>query len=1337
MDDKNRDSVFRDWLQEQKETTRLQLGVSFQDLECYGFTSSVTFQHTVTSYALALPRLIARIFSRQQLRRVQILRNFYGLVEPGEMLLTLGRPGSGCSSFIKVLSGDTHGIHVGERVQVNYAGVSYNQLHQNFKGECIYLAELDKHFPELSVGQTLGFAASTREKGANSRTASQIMARQVAALFGLSNAFDSQMGNELIRGVSGGETRRTSIAEALISGAQLQCWDNSTRGLDSSTAQRFIDMLKSSTKALRSTVIMSIYQGSDAMYNNFDKVTVLYEGRQIYFGPVKSATDYFHRLGFEKDNRATTADFLTSLTNPAERIVREGFEDHTPRSPEEFATAWKRSAEREKLIKEIDAFDSAHPLQTSTQNLNNSAENSSSIKEMLDLFSVTYMIPMYRQILICLQRGFLRLRNNYVPAVSTIFANAILAIVVGSMFYDLPETSDSVDQRAVLIFFSLMICAFSPAFEAFYHPSTEAVAAILCDFPVKFGTTLMFHVTLYFMTNLRRTASAFFTYVAFMFFIVLTMSMVFRTLGSLSRTLEQTMAPASIVVLLCIVYTGFVIPVPYMKPWLSWFRWLNPMSYAYESLMINEFNGREFPCSSTIPAGPKYSTQVGMSGKVCSIVGAEPGEPNVQGSSYLLLKYGYQPSHLWMNFGIIIALMIVFCAIHLLAAEYIPAQRSKGEVLLFRRDYRNKQSQRELYSENTALSPTFAQENGIQSDSEAYGNPPSTTQTALQPSSVFHWNNLSYDVQTKKGSKRVLKDINGWIKPGTLTALIGVTGAGKTTLLDVLANRATFGTASGEVYIDGVPRDASFQRKIGYVQQEDTHLPTATVREALEFSALLRQSGTNTKEKLNQVENIIRILDMESYSEAVVGSAGSGLNIEQRQRLSIGVELVAKPELLLFLDEPTSGLDSQTAWSTCSLLRKLANHGQAVLPVEWVLKVISGSSPSLTMTTMVSDESPAVTGPREPVSNWAQKWNESQHHQEAQQYLEQANKARNLSASGKTPTRPATSEYAASFNWQLLIVTRRIFQEYCRDPTYLHSKLALCAGVCFFNGISFYRTSLDMQGFINFLFSIFLISQLFSTLDQQIIPRLADSRTLFEARERKSKSYPWTIFLTANIIVELFWQAICSIVIFITWYYPTGLWRNGDPSFGTVERGSLVFLLIWLFCLWISTFSQAVGVGIEHVETAVQIGTLFFWLSLVFCGVLVPPNILPRFWTFVYRASPLTYFVNGMVLAALADTHIDCSDIQLLHIDPPFPTTCDEYLGPFLQYAGGVLRNPVATTNCLYCPVNQTNQLLQRLGLETEHVWRNVAYMAIYITFNTIAVFVIYWFARVPKRNRR
>lgn len=134
----------------------------------------------------------------------------------------------------------------------------------------------------------------------------------------------------------------------------------------------------------------------------------------------------------------------------------------------------------------------------------------------------------------------------------------------------------------------------------------------------------------------------------------------------------------------------------------------------------------------------------------------------------------------------------------------------------------------------------------------------------------------------------------------------GASGAGKTTLLDALASRVTMGVISGDMLVDGHQRDDSFQRKTGYVQQQDLHLETSTVRESLTFSALLRQPKTTPKaEKLAYVEEVIKLLEMEEYAEAVVGVPGEGLNVEQRKRLTIGVELAAKPDLLLFFDEPT------------------------------------------------------------------------------------------------------------------------------------------------------------------------------------------------------------------------------------------------------------------------------------------------------------------------------------------------------------------------------------------------------------------------------------------------
>ena len=243
-----------------------------------------------------------------------------------------------------------------------------------------------------------------------------------------------------------------------------------------------------------------------------------------------------------------------------------------------------------------------------------------------------------------------------------------------------------------------------------------------------------------------------------------------------------------------------------------------------------------------------------------------------------------------------------------------------------------------------------------------------TVPAAIQKqTAVFHWDGVNYDIKIKGEPRKLLDDVDGWVKPGTLTALMVQSGQprrGNDFSLTVesrepleLARQrylmslqvVSMGVVSGQIFVDGRIRNRGFQRKTGYVQQQDLHLATTTVREALIFSALLRQpKKVPRQEKIDYVEEVIKTLEMESYADAIVGVPGEGelqslplmlppiliqpgLNVEQRKRLTIAVELAAKPELLLFLDEPTSGLDSQTAWSILALLKKLANNGQAIL----------------------------------------------------------------------------------------------------------------------------------------------------------------------------------------------------------------------------------------------------------------------------------------------------------------------------------------------------------------------------------------------------------------------
>lgn len=370
-----------------------------------------------------------------------------------------------------------------------------------------------------------------------------------------------------------------------------------------------------------------------------------------------------------------------------------------------------------------------------------------------------------------------------------------------------------------------------------------------------------------------------------------------------------------------------------MHPWFKWISWINPVAYAFEGLFVNELHGQRFTCSILVPSGGAYS----LTGNnfVCAVAGAVVGQTTVSGDDYLESQFQYSYAHIWRNLGFMFAFMIFFLFVYLFATEFNSATSSTAEVLVFRRGHVPKHlEQAEKAAKHDEEAPVAGAGSGSAGKDDAQQEKEQGEKVnVLSPQTdVFTWKDVCYDIKIKGEPRRLLDNVSGWVKPGTLTALMGVSGAGKTTLLDVLAQRVSMGVVTGDMLVSGKPLDQSFQRKTGYVQQQDLHLETTTVREALRFSAMLRQPKTVSKqEKYNFVEDVIKMLNMQDFAEAVVGVPGEGLNVEQRKLLTIGVELAAKPALLLFLDEPTSGLDSQSSWAIVSFLRKLADNGQAVL----------------------------------------------------------------------------------------------------------------------------------------------------------------------------------------------------------------------------------------------------------------------------------------------------------------------------------------------------------------------------------------------------------------------
>ncbi|XTI88346.1 ABC transporter-like protein [Cenococcum geophilum] len=1363
-------------------------GVAYKNLSAYGFGEPTDYQKTFGNYPLKVLSSFKKLVGKAQKTRIQILRDLDGLVRSGEMLLVLGRPGSGCSTLLKTISGETDGFFVAQDSHLNYQGIPKETMHKDFRGECIYQAEVDVHFPQLTVGQTLDFAARARAPrnrlpGVSRDMYAEHLRDVIMAIFGLSHTVNTMVGNDFIRGVSGGERKRVSIAEAAIAGSPLQCWDNSTRGLDSATALEFVRTLRMSTELTGATAIVTLYQASQSIYDVFDKVAILYEGRQIYFGDIHAAKTFFINLGFQCPSRQTTGDFLTSLTNPAERVVREGFEGKTPYTPDEFAAAWQKSEDRTRLLQEIEEFDSQYPI--GGPSLDEFKQSRKALQARSQRVQSPYTLSVPMQVKLCMQRSYQRLKGDLAVAITGIIFNAIMALVIGSVFYNLPNETSALYSRGALLFFAVLLAAFASALEiltlyaqrpivekqskyAFYHPFAEAIASMICDLPNKIGTAVGFNLSLYFMTNLRRTPGHFFVFLLFSFACTLTMSMYFRCIAALSRTFPQAMAPASIFSLALVIYTGFTIPTKDMHPWFRWLNYLNPVGYAFESLMINEFHNRTIPCTRYVPQGPGYG-DVSPDEKICATTGAAAGADFVDGDTYLAVNFNYEADHLWRNLGIMIALMVFGCFGYLVATEYISAEKSKGEVLLFRRNrVPNLQPKpdEEAHGDDRLNVETLAREKTL----------PDAPASIQKQTAVFHWDSVCYDIKVKKEERRLLDEVDGWVKPGTLTALMGVTGAGKTTLLDVLANRVTMGVVSGQMLVDGRLRDAGFQRKTGYVQQQDLHLATSTVREALTFSAILRQpKAAPHAEKLAYVDEVIKVLEMETYADAVIGVPGEGLNVEQRKRLTIGVELAAKPALLLFLDEPTSGLDSQTAWSICALLRKLADNGQAILCTihqpsailfqgfdRLLFLAMEGKTlyfgeigeSSKTFTSYFERngarpcgqvENPAewmleITGAAhgsECTQDWPAIWNNSEERKAVK--VELARMKENLSQQPISVNDPdALRPFAASFGTQLWTVLMRAFQQYWRTPSYLYSKVALCLFSALFIGFSFWKTPNSLQGLQNQLYAVFMLLTIFSNFCSQIMPHFVTQRALYEVRERQSRTYSWKVFILSNILVEIPWNSLMAVLVFVSWYYPIGLRQNAVEADQVAERGALMFLFTLTFMIFAGTFAHMAIAGVKTAEGAGTIINLLFSLSLIFCGVLATPEALPGFWIFMYRVSPFTYLVSGMLSVGLANARISCSTEEFLRFSPPPLSTCSNYLTPYIEVHGGYLvpDSMNSTTECVFCTGSETNIFLKGVSSEYGDRWRNFGISLVYVVFNIAMAIGLYWLARVPKGKR-
>ncbi|KAK4582896.1 hypothetical protein RGQ29_025889 [Quercus rubra] len=1219
-------------------------------------------------------------------RKIQILKDVSGIVNPSRMTLLLGPPGAGKTTLLQALAGKPE-KDLRLSGKVTYCGHEFHEFVP--RRTCAYISQFDIHYGEMTVREILDFSGrclgvgtryemlvelSNREREAGIKPDPEIdafmkntaMAGQETSLvtdyilkiLGLDICADIVFGDEMNRGISGGQKKRVTTGEMLVGPAKALLMDEISTGLDSSTTFQICKFMKQMVHIMDVTMVISLLQPAPEAYDLFDDIILLSEGQVVYHGPKENVLEFFEHMGFKCPDRKGVADFLQEVTSKKDQ-EQYWFRKNQPYryiSVPEFAQAFDSFHIGQQLAADISVpYDKArvHPAALVTEK---------------------YGISTWELFRACFSREVLLMKRNSFTYIFKTTQLTIMSVIALTVFLRTEMPVGTVADGGKFmgaLFFSLINVMFNGMAELsmtvvklpvffrqrdflFYPAWAFALPIWVLRIPISFLESAIWIVLTYYTIGFAPSAGRFFRQFLACFGTHQVALSLFRFIAGLGRTQVVASTLGTFTLLLVFVLGGFVVAKNDIEPWMIWGYYLSPMMYGQNALVMNEFLDKRW-------SAPNNDTRINA---------PTVGKVLLKSRGFFTDDYWF-----WICIGALLGYSLLFNLFFVVALTYLnPLGDSKAVIADDEKDKKKKKSSSKQHeTEGTDMAVRNSSESGASDISPKRG-----MILPFQPLSLA-FNHVNYYVDMPPEMKsqgveedllQLLRDVSGAFRPGILTALVGVSGAGKTTLMDVLAGRKTGGYIEGTINISGYPKNQeTFARVSGYCEQNDIHSPNVTVYESVLYSAWLRLSADiNTQKRKMFVEEVMELVELAPIRDAIVGLPGvNGLSTEQRKRLTIAVELVANPSII-FMDEPTSGLDARAAAIVMRTVRNTVDTGRTVVctihqpsidifeafdelllmkrggqvsyagplgrnshklieyfeAIPGITKIRDGYNPAAWML-----EVTAPTVESNLQVDFADIFADSSLYQRNQELIKELS----------TPV-PGSNDlhFPTKFSQSFIVQCKACFWKqhwsYWRDAQYNAVRLFMTVVVGIVFGLIFWDKGQKMakqQDLMNLMGAMYAAVLFLGGSNASSVQSVVSiERTVFY-REKAAGMYSELPYAFAQVAIEMVYIAVQTMVYTLILYSMIGF-----------EWTAAKFFLFYFFILTCYIYFTLYGMMLvaltpnHHLAAICMSFFLSFWN--LFSGFLISRKQIPIWWRWYYWASPVAWTLYGLVISQVGDT---------------------------------------------------------------------------------------------------